>query len=578
MSRRRMHGLALLLLLLFAVELTLSVRHQSLSWDEGDHIFAGYQGWKTADFGINPEHPPLVKALATLPLLAMHLQTPAPKGLAFFKDEAYLDGRDLIYGNGGLARANQIIFRCRMSAALLSLLLGAVLYVAALDMFGGGAALFALALIVFEPNLIAHGAYVTTDMGVTCLMFATIYLLYRFREQPSWGRLAALGVVTGLALAAKHSAVLLLPIGLVLALFELLWPASGKARSAVARQYATAFAGAAAIGLGVLWATYGFRFSAHPGGGSMTPSLTEYIRPLHGVEAKIYLLLERWHILPESYLYGLADIRIQSVAGQSFSTYLFGQVHAHGVPYYFPAAFLIKSTLGFMLLLCLAGYAVASGKLRGRRRLYFLLIPPAVYLLIAMDTGLNIGARHILPMYPFLAVLIAGAVVALARVERRWVYVAGTLLLFHAVSSMRSYPVYLAYSNELWGGPSQTYRYLTDSNVDWGQQLLSVKAYVDRHGIKDCWFGYFVQPSIDYHAYGIPCRQLPTADSMWMHQQVDAPPSITGTVFVSAGTLTGYEFGSVLLSPYQPFMSVRPIDTIDRGVFVYQGTFDTTFA
>ncbi|HUZ05265.1 MAG TPA: glycosyltransferase family 39 protein, partial [Acidobacteriaceae bacterium] len=185
---------AALLLLVFFCELTLSIRQQSLSWDEGDHIFAGYMSLQKADFGINPEHPPLVKALAALPLLFMHLKTPPPKGLAFFKDEAYFDGRDLIFANGGEAEADRIIFRARMAAATLSLLLGLLVFLAAQEMFSTNAALFALALLVFEPNMIAHGAYVTTDMGISCFMFASIYALYRYVKAPSWGRLAMLGL------------------------------------------------------------------------------------------------------------------------------------------------------------------------------------------------------------------------------------------------------------------------------------------------------------------------------------------------------------------------------------------------
>jgi hypothetical protein len=107
---------------------------------------------------------------------------------------------------------------------------------------------------------------------------------------------------------------------------------------------------------------------------------------------------------------------------------------------------------------------------------------------------------------------------------------------------------------------------------------LSVKAYLDRNGIKECWFGYFVQPLVDYRDYGIPCHELPTMDGIWARQQVDTPPSITGTVLVSAGVLSGYEFGSALLSPYQPFVNARPVAVIDQGVFVFSGTFDTRFA
>lgn len=568
---------AALLLLVFLGELTFSIRQQSLSWDEGDHIFAGYMSWKKVDFGINPEHPPLVKALAAIPLLPMHLKVPDPKGLASFKDEAYFGGRDFIFGNGGEAEADRIIFRARMAAATLSLLLGLLVYLAAREMFGDGAALFALALVVFEPNLIAHGAYVTTDMGISCFIFASIYAFYRHVKAPSVSRLIVLGLVSGLALASKHSGVLLLPFGLALMITEILWPSpeTRTNKRKLALRLTGAFLAASTIAIVVLWAFYGFRYAARPGGMPLSPSLAEYARGLKGVEPHAYLALARLHILPESYLYGLVDVRLIS---DSFSTYIFGKVYARGVWFYFPAAFLIKSTAAFMGLLLLAGFAIVTRKLRARREIFFLTIPPVLYLLIATGTGLNIGARHILPMYPFLAVLIGGAALALAHRDRRWAYVVGLLLAWHAVSSARAYPNYLAYSNEFWGGPANTYKYLTDSNTDWGQQLKAVKKYLDNRGVKDCWFAYFVEPSIHFNAYGIPCKPLPTADSGWTDYQIDTPQTITGTLLISAATLTGYEWGSNVLNPYREFQKLKPVAFIQDGVFVYDGTFDMRFA
>jgi hypothetical protein len=564
---------AVLLLLVFLGELTFSIRQQSLSWDEGDHIFAGYMSWKKVDFGINPEHPPLVKALAAIPLLPIHLKVPDPKGLASFKDEAYFDGRDFIFGNGGEAEADRIIFRARMAAASLSLLLGLLVFLAAREMFGDGAALFALALVVFEPNMIAHGAYVTTDMGISCFMFASIYAFYRYVKAPSVGRLIVLGLVSGLALASKHSGVLLLPFGLALIITEILWssPETRTNKRRVALRLTGAFLAASTIAIVVLWAFYGFRYAARPGGMQLSPSLAEYARGLKGLEPQVYLALARLHLLPESYLYGLVDVRLIS---DSFSTYIFGKVYAHGVWFYFPAAFIIKSTAAFMGLLLLTGFAIVTGKLRARREVFFLTIPPVLYLLIATGTGLNIGARHILPMYPFLSVLIGGATLALAHKDRRWAYVVGLLLAWHVVSSARAYPNYLAYSNEFWGGPANTYKYLTDSNTDWGQQLKAVKKYLDNRGVKDCWFAYFAEPSIHFSAYGIPCKPLPTADSGWTDYQIDTPQTITGTLLISAGTLTGYEWGSNVLNPYREFQKLKPVTFIQDGVFVYDGTFD----
>jgi Dolichyl-phosphate-mannose-protein mannosyltransferase/Tetratricopeptide repeat len=573
---------AVLLLLVFLCELTLSIRQQSLSWDEGDHIFAGYMAWTTKDFGLNPEHPPLVKALAAIPLLSMHLKAPALKGYAAFRDEAYFGGRDLIFDNGGETEADRIIFRARMTAATLSLLLGLLVYLATKEMFGTNAALFALALLVFEPSIIAHGAYVTTDMGIACLMFASIYAYYRYSKAPSRSRLVMVGLASGLALAAKHSGVLLLPMGIALVLAEIIWLPStaGENRKGIALRLARSFAVVSVIAITVLWTFYGFRYAARPAGLALNPSLTEYAQGLKGIEPHVYLALARWHILPESYLYGLVDVRLVS---NSFSSYIFGKVYAHGVWFYFPAAFIIKSTAAFMVLLLLAGWAIVNGKFSARREILFLSIPPALYLLVATGTGLNIGARHILPMYPFLCVLIAGGVVALVKNalvknKRSWVYVAGLLLAWHVVSVSRSYPVYIAYSNEFWGGPSNTYRYLTDSNTDWGQQLKAVKGYLDHRGVKDCWFAYFVQPVIPISAYGIPCKPLPTQDTIWFHDQVDAPAAVQGTVLISAGTLTGYEFGSNVLNPYRQFQQLQPTDVIQHGVFVYDGSFDMKYA
>lgn len=569
-------GAAFLLLTLLC-ELTFSVRQQSLSWDEGNHIFAGYMSWKKSDFGINPEHPPLVKALAAIPLLPMHLRVPDPKGLGSFKDEAYFDGRDFIFGNGGEAEADRIIFRARMAAATLSLLLGLLVFLAAREMFGDGAALFALALVVFEPNMIAHGAYVTTDMGISCFMFASVYAFYRYVKAPSVGKLMVLGLASGLALASKHSGVLLLPFGLALIITEILWPSpetrTNKTKAAL--RLAGAFLAASAMALVVLWAFYGFRYAARPGGIPLSPSLAEYAKGLRGVEPHVYLTLAHWHILPESYLYGMVDVRLIS---DSFSTYIFGKIYAHGVWFYFPASFVIKSTAAFMGLLLLAGFAIATSKLRARREIFFLTIPPILYLLIAMGTGLNIGARHILPMYPFLSVLIGGTALALARSNRRWAYVAGVLLAWHMISSAQAYPNYLAYSNEFWGGPANTYKYLTDSNTDWAQQLKDVKKYLDNRGARDCWFAYFAEPSIHFSAYGIPCKPLPTADTGWTDYQIDTPQTITGPLLISAGTLTGYEWGSNVLNPYRQFQKLKPVAFIQDGVFVYDGTFDMRFA
>jgi tetratricopeptide (TPR) repeat protein len=200
------------------------------------------------------------------------------------------------------------------------------------------------------------------------------------------------------------------------------------------------------------------------------------------------------------------------------------------------------------------------------------------HLIIAMSSGMNIGVRHILPMYLFLYVLIGGASWILIQKNRRWISVIVALLVFQAISTSRSYPAYLAYANELWGGPSQVHYLLSDSNSDWGQQLKDVKHYLDQRGIKDCWFIYFAEGVVDASYYGIPCKPLPTADSLWVKEPANAPPAIDGTVLISAGDLSGFEFGAGPLNPYEQFKSLQPTAVIDYGVFVFEGHFDIPLA
>ena len=181
-------------------------------------------------------------------------------------------------------------------------------------------------------------------------------------------------------------------------------------------------------------------------------------------------------------------------------------------------------------------------------------------------------------MYAFLWVLAAGGAVALIKANRKWAYAVIALIAFQAVSSARAYPAYMAYANEMWGGPSQTYKYLSDSNSDWGQQLKSVKKYLDARGVKDCWFIYFGEGVIDTKYYGIPCKPLPTADSLWVNEKIEAPPAVDGPVLISAGDLSGFEYGPGALNPYAQFQSLKPTAVIDYGVFVFDGHFEIPLA
>src|SRR5260370_15665075 len=330
------------------------------------------------------------------------------------------------------------------------------------------------------------------------------------------------------------------------------------------------------ISVGVLWSFYGFRYKARPEGQQLNPPLSEFVQGLSRPrDVRLLSAVACLHLLPGSYIYGLADVRIMS---DFYASYLLGKDYPKGIWYYFPAALVIKSSLTFLLLLSLAIWTIASGKVRGWREILFLTIPPAVHFTVAMASGMNIGVRHILPIYIFLAVLIGGAAWKLIEQNRRLIYAVVVLLLFQAISVTRAYPAYLAYAHELWGGASPTYKYLTDSNVDWAQQLKATKRYLDKRGVKDCWFVYFGEGVVDTRYYGIPCKPLPTTDSLWVNKPIDAPPAIDGPLLINAGHLSGFEIGAGPLNPYQHFKHLHPTAVIDYTVFVFHGHFEIPLA
>jgi 4-amino-4-deoxy-L-arabinose transferase-like glycosyltransferase len=555
-------GLIVLQMILIAI----IVHGESLTFDEGDHVFAGYMMWHTGDYGLNPEHPPLVKLVATLPLLQEQLWVP-PLQHRMFKGEAYRDGRDFMERNDG--PSHRLLFRMRLAAGGFAVGLSVMVFLMGSKLFGKSAGLLALLLVVFEPNVLANSDLVTTDVGVACFFLATIYCFYRYARQPSVIRLLLTGLAAGLALSAKHSGILLGPMLLGLTLVEIACAERGQRK----RMAGTLFGGLVAtmvLAVGLLWAFYGFRYAARPAGLVMNPTLSEYATPLTGVNSWVIRNLANWRLLPESYLMGITDIHY---AAQQYAIFLLGHDYPHGVWWYFPVALSIKTTLGLIGLVVLAGIGLVSRRLRQSRELAYLAVPGAIYLTAAILSGMNIGTRHVLLLYPLAALLAAAGLTALAQHSRRWMWIGGGLVACHIVSVMAVFPAEMAYGNEAWGGTENTHKYLSDSSVDWAQQLPHVKQWVDAHPGVECWFAYSAYPDLRPQAYGIPCHPLPTAHTLWEILPVDVPETIHGNLLLSADDLEACDWPSDQLNVFERFRWMPMAEQIDHSVFVYHGDF-----
>jgi len=564
----------LALLVILALEMFLSARLESQIFDEPAHLYAGYSYWLHSDFGINPEHPPLVKLVAALPLLISRPKCPPPPN-AFFRAASGIGGRALLSDSG----AQAMLAHARIAISVFVFLLALLVFFAAREMFGDGAALVALVLFVFDPMIVAHGPLIATDIGVTCCLFAAVYALYRYVKQPSLLPLSLCALAAGLSLTAKHSAILLFPILLLLCAAEVMLnrqainadAGSKPSRAGTTLRLSAASVAIALVAVTVLWAFYGLRYAARPDGNQIVPPTAVYLKGLsQPLEAGAIAFAERHHLLPESYLYGLTDVLTLSNKGRPM--YLFGQQYPAGRWFYFPAAFLIKSTLGLLLLLALLPFARALWRGEYRREVVFLILPPVVYFGIAMTSKMDIGIRHVLPIMPFLVVLAAAGAIALSRQSRGWAWAVGALVALHVGSSLWAFPNYLPYSNEIFGGPDRTHRVLADSNVGWGGGLKALHASIERRHDTQCWFAYSAM--VDPANFQIPCKRLPTFFSMLSRAPQEAvPEQIEGPVFVSSEEIAGSYWGSNAMNPYRTFAKLRPSRVIAGEILEYDGNF-----
>jgi hypothetical protein len=385
-------------------------------------------------------------------------------------------------------------------------------------------------------------------------------------------RVAWLGVVVGMTLTAKFTGIFVVPMMVIISLFDL-WKRkyvqSTEHGGANGRQLTIVVAAISTIGLFFVWATYRFRFSARPANLSLDPGTNQYMQELSSpLSRSMMLWVAKHHLLPEAYLYGLADTKISAA---SLPSYLFGHLTHRASRWYYPAALTIKSTLPFLILLVVAIVMILSRRWKIRREAIVLMVPPAVLFLIASTSDIGIGFRHLLPIFPMLYILIAGCAAHLVNKDRKWAYALGALLLWQIGTSEFSRPGLVAYANEAWGGPTKTHLYLTDSNTDWGQQLRYVKTYLDEHPNEPCYFAYFEQSPVNFRDYGVSCQILPTGSGSWTGMssvRFGSNPNVSGLVLVSDGVLAGADIPGKT-NPYAHFQTLRPDAVIDRGVWSY---------
>jgi len=557
--------IAIVLLTLLAVFCLTSMQFNSPTSDEQNHIARGYHYLITGNLDLNVA-PPLVNALSAVPLL-LHKDITMPSYdvthrrtyITKFADEFVW-----IYND-----AETIINSGRLAIIAISVLLGYFVFRWARDLWGMKAGLLALFFYVLDPNILAHSQLVTTDLGVTCLIFIATYYLWRFLCWRHNVDLVLSGILLGLAQATKLSALLLGPLFIAILLVETLfirdftlhghWPwqtrfSHKQWKRAVYFCCAVLFV-LSSLAFLSLWASY--RFEVAP--------LTSP-KPVHATIDNVvsnpvlrqiaYRIVENIPVPFPTYFRGLHWLRRYSQRGAP--AFLMGQYSRKGWWYYFLVAFAIKTPVPTLVLLCAAVYLVAFRDSSASKREYVLYISVGTFFLATLFSFLNIGYRHILPVLPFIFVAVSRVV---EWGKGRWTKIMVIVLcLWYIIGSVRIYPHYLAYFNEIAGGPDNGYKYLVDSNLDWGQDLKNLKTYMDRHHLEQIYLAYFGSAHVDY--YGIQALPLPRRKPEDLESRPAEVYAISATYLQSGylGDTTAFSW----LRQYEPFAK------IGYSIFLYR--------
>lgn len=536
--------------------------------DEVAHLPAGITHWHSGRFELYRVNPPLVRMVAAVPVLAVKPRTNwAAYSEEPFRRPEFQVGRDFVRANG--ERAFWLFARGRWACIPFSLLGAYVCYRWASELFGWRAALVALALWCFCPNILGHGQLITPDVAGAALAVAVCYVFWHWLRQPSWQRTGWMGVLLGVAELTKTTNLLLF---VLLPVLWLLWPVGDKQRSW--RRESVSLLCMFGLALLVLNVGYGFE-------GTLKP-LGEYLftsKAFGGTQAEASTQipgnrfagswLGRLPVpLPENYVRGI-DVQKRDFESGRIS-YLRGEYRRQGWWYYYLYAMLVKVPLGTWLLFACAGFfALWYGTSAGWRNEVFLVLPALGYLgLVSSETGFSHHLRYVLPVFPFWFIWISR--LAAQPLWKHKVVMACTLggLLWSVASSLSVYPHSLSYFNELAGGPKNGPRHLLDSNVDWGQDLLFLKRWADQHSeARPLYLSYFGM----FDASAIYPELRPISEA----NVADGPRP--GWYAVSVNTVYGYAVGGIQREPmstYSYFQQFEPVAYAGYSIYVYHVTWE----
>jgi len=563
--------------LVFAILSCSAAATKSATYDEPLHVATGWLNLWRADFRLSPDVPPLWEYWIALPLRKDDMT------FAVAPAKVDLDHQAIaaLYQQPP-ARGVDLVARSRWMSLPIALGLAALTAICAARIAGGAAAVAAMFVFVFDPNWLAHAPLAKNDVAFAAVYFAAAWAVWRVGARPSAATLAAVIILPAICLGTKLSGLLVLPV-MALCMAGRAWMAepwmgfnSRPRKMALAAAIVTA---ASLVAYAGLWTQYQFRFDAGPNGLQLDlPAMTHDLRDAEvrtkwqvneptaqqladwrpALSTRGVLWLARQRLVPQAWAAGF--IYTQTQAGER-TAYLMGDTYSGGKSFYFLLAWLFKEPLA---LIAAVLALVASSRGREWSWTFFALgLPAAAYAAMAITSNVNVGLRHLFPVFPFMDVAI-GVAAARAWTKRgRWVvaFLAAAL----ALETLAAYPDFLAFFNLACGGERGGRALLGDSNLDWGQDLPLLAAWQRAHPQTLLYLDYF--GTCDPSAYGIRYTNVPGG---YVYGPQPQPPLAPGVAAISATKLQRLFGIDPSLDFATPFERAAPIDVLGGSIYLFQ--------
>lgn len=513
MSNRATNIVAILLLLFMAGLAFFSMIGDSATFDESSHIPAGYSYISQKDVRINPEHPPLVKDLAgILPYIFLDINFPKDhQSWAKNTNDQWWFGSTFLYDSGN--DSEKIIILARIPMILIMLLLGFYVFKWAREIGGNKTGLLALTFYSFSPTFLAHGRYVTTDVAASMGFFVSLYYFWKFLKDSSKKNLIFASIAYGIAQLLKFTVFLITPAMIILAI---IWAFVHKKSILKYFLYSLLII---IFGFVLIYAVYIFHVWNLPAERQLNDSKIDLATSPMKNLANIDFWMASVPILRPAAQYFLGFLLVFQRGIFGNTTYFMGEISANGWWYYFPIVYLIKTQIAFHIftiaslifgilslkkLFCRQFFQKIKLWLSENFVVFSMLSFVFAYWFVSLSGKLTLGIRHLSPLFPFMFVLVSFGIIKIFEKLRGKSLTLGKiiftgLMLWYIIPIILLFPSFLTYFNELVGGPSGGSKYVTDSNLDWGQDLKRLKKWVDDNNIKKIKIDYFGGGSPAYY-------------------------------------------------------------------------------